>query len=284
MAAPHRKTPNRIRELRERVHALVQERIGPDKCEADLDERCPGFNATQTRRILKPQPQPFKLGDGRECDVYLMQCEHDPLPRVALGNVLTKQEVRFAVGDRLWVRENWRPATWDSDCSFWIEYPADGTRSKAVNGDGAEELCERLCAELDRRGVPVDGAGNYAEGPKCKPSIHMPRWASRLTLLVTAVKIERVQDISEEDAKAEGMVFVDHGLNRYGQQCEGWHSDKAEAERGPDFCLGTARFAFGNLWEKLHGPDAWAQNPFVVAITFRVIKANIDAPEAREAA
>ncbi len=208
---------------------------------------------TQTRRILKPQPVPFKVEGGSYCDVYLTQNECDPLPRVTLGRVITKQEVRFAPGDRLWVRENFMPRP----------------------GLGA----------IARPHYRADPEANRPEWRGLwKPSIHMPRWASRLTLLITAVKIERVQDISDEDAKAEGMVFVDHGLNRYGQQREGWHSDPGEARRGPDCCLGTARFAFGNLWVALHGAGAWAENPFVVAITFKVMKANIDAPEAREAA
>lgn len=79
---------------------------------------------------------------------------------------------------------------------------------------------------------------------KWRPSIHMPRWASRITLQVTGVKIERLQDISREDALAEG---VDGGSGP-----------------GYDFAL----HAFKSLWEALHGETAWGENPDVIAISF----------------
>lgn len=91
------------------------------------------------------------------------------------------------------------------------------------------------------------------------PPIHMPRWASRLTLIVTATKIERLQKISNADAVAEGCgVNFDHP-----------HPERTRevfpAER------------FRDLWIKLHGADSWDANPEVVAMSFSVHQTNIDA-------
>ena len=86
-----------------------------------------------------------------------------------------------------------------------------------------------------------------------RPSIHMPRWASRLTLEITETRIERLQDISEADALAEGMTFPE---GMYYGSCP--------------------RSAFAGLWRDLHGPGAWEANPEVVALTFKVHHANVD--------
>jgi hypothetical protein len=86
----------------------------------------------------------------------------------------------------------------------------------------------------------------------------MPRWASRLTLIVEAVKTEMLQDISEEDAQAEGVAPSTSGQWADGEPIK------------------TYRTGFVRIWGELHGDDAWAANPEVVALTFRVIEANID--------
>lgn len=90
-----------------------------------------------------------------------------------------------------------------------------------------------------------------------RSAIHMPRWASRLTLIVTDVRVQRLQQISEADACAEGCedghVVVD-GIS------EEW----------------SACTEFRHIWNSLHGPDAWDANPWVVALTFEVERCNID--------
>lgn len=153
---------------------------------------------------------------------------------------------RVKPGDRLWVRERY-----------------------SIKGSGG------FFYETE-----TDGSVHVAWSPASR----MPRWASRLTLIVTATKREQLQKISEDDAVAEGMVFRDHGRNQYRQQANGWNSDPAVAERGPDYCLGDARWAFANLWDKTHGQGSWYANPEVVAISFRVVRANIDAVKAGSAA
>lgn len=137
-------------------------------------------------------------------------------------------------GDRAWVRETW--ACLDSK-------PRPGSR-----------LAYRASTDGER--VRVDAPWH--------PSIHMPRWASRLTLLIEDVRVQRLQDISEEDARAEGIV--DGGCLSCGrpEPC------------GCAFPSPSARDSFVGLWNSIYGPDAWFDNPWVVALTFRPVFANID--------
>ena len=143
---------------------------------------------------------------------------------------------RVRPGDRLWVREAvaYRPNRVDGlPDEYW--YPAD------------HEDFDRSTAEVVRS------------------PIHMPRWASRLTLTVTAARIERLRDISEDDARAEGLT------------CENI-SDKARQrfdrmKPWPEFY----RPLFALLWDSIHTPGAWEANPEVVALTFTVERRNIDA-------
>ncbi len=100
-----------------------------------------------------------------------------------------------------------------------------------------------------------------------KPSIHMPRRFSRLTLEVTDVTLEPLQDITEAAAGREGIVGFDNGdTHLYGVPCEG----------GYELSGMTRRESFMNLWCHLHGPAAWVANPDVFAITFKVHACNID--------
>lgn len=204
---------------------------------------------TQTRRALKTQPELFNLPDGTPCRVGCMQVDRDTENRVWLGSesagVLTSQRIRFAKGDRLYVRETWRAgASWDE--------------TKPV----------RL-----PKGVPLDYlATPLDDGPagKTRVAIHMPRWASRLTLIVTDVRVERLQDCSAADAVAEGLEHPgDKGLpvscwRDYGKpEIRAWINDPVKSYR--------------SLWDSINGAGAWEANPWVVAVTFTVEKRNIDA-------
>lgn len=139
----------------------------------------------------------------------------------------------FAPGDRLYVREAYRCNGWATDLAT-IFY-------RASVGDGYTAMCEQYPV-AGKKALTVDG--------KWRPSIHMPRWASRLTLTVTEVRVQRLQEISEADAVAEGV------------------SDKWSDSR---------RYGFSALWDSLHGPEAWDANPWVVAVSFDVALRNIDA-------
>jgi hypothetical protein len=127
------------------------------------------------------------------------------------------------------------------------------------------ETIER--ARIDAVGYPSDGTwlpNTLWEWSKDRlPSIHMPRRLSRLTLIVTGTKIERLQEISEADAIAEG--------------CTGKLGPNPDF---PDEWDPLPIEEFRDLWISLHGADAWDANPEVVALSFRVVRANIDSVEA----
>jgi hypothetical protein len=111
----------------------------------------------------------------------------------------------------------------------------------------------------------------------------MPRWASRITLTVTEVRIERLQEITDAGARREGATQKDTGINEFGRPNDSWSMDWPDAEpaRGwRDVALSTPRFAFGNLWGSLHAGCPWASNPEVVVLRFSVSLRNIDAKEA----
>jgi hypothetical protein len=113
----------------------------------------------------------------------------------------------------------------------------------------------RLSEGVEQTVNPSDPyeAAIYAAGwdrgiPKWKPSIHMPRWASRITLRVTDVRVERLNEISEADALAEGMTFPE------GMQ---WGNDPVDAYAG--------------LWNHINGPGAWDLNPWVWCVSFEAV-------------
>ena len=106
---------------------------------------------------------------------------------------------------------------------------------------------------------------------KWKPSIHMPRWASRITLEITGVRVERLQDISEDDALSEGLASVSkygslfkHGIPDFdglpGNDNVGW--PWVEWDSNPIS-------AYKKLWESINGKGSWEENPWVWVITFR---------------
>lgn len=142
---------------------------------------------------------------------------------------------RVKPGDRLWVRETWMP------------------RAHYEVGGRTTDL--RFAADFkDYQG-------------KWRSPIHMPRWASRLTLVVTATKIEKVSNISEADAIAEG-------IGRNPVQEGTWI---AYPERSSAAGYMKATESFRSLWVDLHGAASWVDNVEVVALTFDVHKTNIDA-------
>lgn len=140
------------------------------------------------------------------------------------------------VGDRLWVRETF--AAFDAD---W-KHP--GKPHDLKDGPWPNVVYPASVAKIP------DGT--------CRPSIHMPRWASRILLEITAVRVERLNDISEEDAKAEGVKPAGDMLPDY--------PDTFLTPKG-DFA--TAKVAFQRLWQSIYGEESWAVNPWVWVIEFR---------------
>ncbi|HYW57717.1 MAG TPA: hypothetical protein VE934_12195 [Polaromonas sp.] len=150
-------------------------------------------------------------------------------------------------GDRLWVRETWYCDDYRVQSGPYL-LPPDQTAS-AMRDNGT------LVYRAD------DPAPYEQEQPVWRPSIHMPRWASRMTLEITDVRVERLQDISEVDAVAEGCVHYEpanhlsHG---------GWSHDKRYVHK-------TATESYVTLWEQINGPGSWNVNPWVWVIEFKVI-------------
>ncbi|RCS59746.1 hypothetical protein [Parvibium lacunae] len=104
---------------------------------------------------------------------------------------------------------------------------------------------------------------NGPHKPKMRPSIHMPRWASRITLEITGVRVERLQDISEADAISEGVerTVIGDAWRRY---C----NDTEQEAAGLTPC-GTASASFCSLWESINGPESWDANPWVWVVEFK---------------
>ncbi|WP_454838261.1 hypothetical protein [Pseudomonas mohnii] len=143
---------------------------------------------------------------------------------------------------------------------------------------------ERADCEIHYRADGIPDFEGEEELIRWRPSIHMPRWASRILLEITDVRVERLQDISEEQAKAEGCFFTD-----YGQECfhggTGWkdvgicpaqagHRQRTgrawDKTTSHEECLGTPRWAFANLWNATGGD--WDANPWVWCVSFRRVE------------
>jgi hypothetical protein len=206
----------------------------------------------QTRRVLKPQPSGIGMAVWFGEGTWLLTPESNRCS-------VDFKAPPYAPGDRLWVREACR-AEELSRTRLEVHDELDGADGVRYLADDEWRRIENTLAASDAwgalyyyRGRGTDGIGNKV------PSIHMPRWASRLTLHVTNVRVQRLQEISEEDAVAEGCR-AGHVIDDISGIAEGW----------------WARTEFRELWNSLHGPDAWDANPWVVAISFTVERANID--------
>ncbi len=160
---------------------------------------------------------------------------------------------RVKPGDRLWVRENLKKVGSPHHC--WT-YSADSLPVSLQRSDP--------------RTTAMIAWAHHKEG-NSTPSIHMPRWASRLTLVVTATKIEGLQTISEQDCEREGCMWH--------RALDVWQVIGAALPSGAPIAESTARNAFAALWDTINGSGAWGDNPEVVALTFTVHKQNIGAME-----
>lgn len=207
---------------------------------------------TQTRRILNPQPFPWaeavEIGpyDGYGAPGLVIQRTLDNRKQMGAG------VIRFAPGDRLYVRE----AHYLTDNGH-EEYAVFAADRKAV----AEHLASVEALPAD---FPADVRARHL---KLRPGIHLPRWASRLTLTVTDLRIERLKDCSEADAEAEGCVW---------DSADGWDVWYVPGANMPRHGA-SATECFSLLWDSINGAGAWEANPWVVAVSFTVEHRNIDA-------
>jgi hypothetical protein len=170
-------------------------------------------------------------------------------------------------GDRLWVRETWKFADWTED-----GYPYIGYR------DGARSLRERIPEEWGERleGIwaHLSAEDNYridqrAADRRMRSPIHMPRWASRITLEITEVRVERLQDISENDAIAEGCIDAASIQTIAGRRNPLAAPDMVGTDRKVHQ---DALAAYRALWERINGAGSWDANPWVWVLSFKRTK------------
>ncbi|EOT1756571.1 morphogenetic protein [Citrobacter koseri] len=194
---------------------------------------------TQTRRIVKSDC--MDIGEKDDGTLWPWR-EHDnggdywyPCP---FGEV----------GDRIWVRETWQ-AIHDSVDEFG--HVEERTYSPSIPKE-KDRYWHTVYAEhfgdenREDRGFPW------------RPAIHMPRWASRILLEITSVRVERLNDISQKDAQAEGMELT------------GWRPTYSDPDSGGE--VWTPYDNFAELWQSLYGVGSWLSNPWVWVIEFRRIE------------
>jgi hypothetical protein len=192
---------------------------------------------TQTRRLVKPGKgqnwltkedlgqvvQMVDCGDGW----WAMSVDERPLgPDGICPGHIGSVRAPYQVGTRLWVRETLKKHV---EAWCWL-YGADGN-----------PVMVRRVEDM----AAMAGWAHHKQQSHCV-SIHMPRWASRITLEVTEVRAQRLQDITEDDAKAEGVNPM-------------WHEDVPYSYRG----------GFAGIIDEVNSAGTWASNPWVWAYTFR---------------
>jgi hypothetical protein len=212
----------------------------------------------QTRRVVKPQPD--WIGE-----VNATHVAHPFVwPIGALGQQCGMPLTRFPygqAGDLLWVRENWAQRL-DLDHLSGTQLYASGVREAWYWADGPGRTCRTGCA----------GAAGRVRAAR-----FMPRWASRLTLRLTDVRVQRVQDIVEEDVLAEGVDVPrcdSCGYSRWDARMLMDHRLCGKPE--PDSGIPV----FASLWDSINARrrgHGWDANPFCWCLSFEVIQKNVDA-------
>jgi hypothetical protein len=200
---------------------------------------------TQTRRIVKPQPSPAWFPHGGLIDIQKKPITESS-PVIGRGFCNYGGDEGYACpygvpGDNLWCRETWAEV-WMQD-----QHKFPGTIVYRADDNATDEMLDENEAV-----VPM----------KWRPSIFMPRAASRITLEITGIRVERLDDISEKDAIAEGV--------RQSPISKGYWWDYSTNDIQA-VCM-TARQSYRTLWESINGAGSWQSNPFVWVIEFRRIE------------
>lgn len=187
---------------------------------------------TQTRRVIKPQPSMLT-------GMWYWVCK-----KLAAGYLHTDTEAMIRlmkpfcpygqVGDQLWVRETHAIVPWTA----------------YLRSDGVQQTRR----PNDNHDAAIYKAGwNHCKPSRWRPSIHMPRWASRIQLEITGIRVERLQDISEADCFAEGCAGGHGSIPGYGYNATPYEHYKW-------------------LWESINGTASWGANPWVWVVEFKRIK------------
>lgn len=191
---------------------------------------------TQTRRVVKRQKHPY--GHWLSPDEVALEVR---------GGTGAIRSPYGCPGDKLWVRE-----TWASGWTYGGDYPCVLYKATGDGYIGSEQYPVRdvISSKFGIHSGEADASASNTV--RWRPSIHMPRWASRITLEVTDVRVERLRSITDEDALAEGIYPTNTGLYP-----------------------GSPRAAFRSLWNSLNakrGHD-WYANPWVWVIEFKRMEA-----------
>ncbi|SKA52846.1 hypothetical protein [Photobacterium toruni] len=205
-----------------------------------------------TRRPLKPQPT--KSGRGYihwHSNIYKTMVNLDAVNSLSmLEGFLSASDICpvASIGDLIWVRETFQGPLFDTE--KMPEYQENSTKFETP------EYC--IYAATDKKQEFYDMDDNLI--CRWRPSIHMPRWASRITLKVTDVRIERVKEITDAQAEKEGMMTTEASQNAAIAGGLGWFERPS--------------VQFKNLWQRIY--ENWESNPYVWVIEFEVINQNID--------
>ncbi len=215
---------------------------------------------TQTRRMVKPQPQPKGswITEGeKDATMSVIWCEVPDIERVCGKKpVWHKAESPIRVGDIIWVRETFEVVreTCSYECEEYDVFPWEPD----LYGHPKESLRPK-CPRGGHRSLVLYKADEEEAVERWEPSSRMPRWASRIDLEVTAVRVERVQDISEEDALKEGIIESE--LGRSASRALATYKSQN---------LAPAVLQFADLWQSIYAN--WDANPFVWVFEFRRVK------------
>lgn len=204
-----------------------------------------GGSKTQTRRVVKGQTPEWahvtdeEYADGREFFMVTGAKQRDGLRPILDG--VTCPYGQF--GDRLWVRETWQEDPEDDGTWHYTQYM--GCKGSPLSDIPTKFRKPEFC--IYREGY---------SGPDLvwRPSIHMPRWASRILLEIVSVRVERLQDISDQDAIAEGI-----GLN----------ASAASVPMTTPAGETMPRAMYRELWESINGAGSWDANPWVWVVEFK---------------
>lgn len=225
---------------------------------------------TQTRRLITDQElvEPFPEPDPRPSFVHARACPGFCDYACGGAEVAEDGEVKEGPyggpGRRLWVRETWQAVHYDVDPE--TGYVDDVRWAKAIPASSSDGWWTPVHA------ADHPEAGETAEdrGFPWRPAIHMPRWACRLRLEVTRVRVQRLQDITVADAYAEGLV---RGEPILGKDMARWPVDDKAEDEAPGGTWAHAVSVFAGLWDTINEKRApWASNPWVYVIDFKRVE------------
>ncbi|EQA5356141.1 hypothetical protein [Serratia marcescens] len=221
---------------------------------------------TQTRRIMAVQPESNQFGLLRITDSTKRSDigKYHWAESNATGT--HQRSALFScpfgqVGDRLWVRETFAVLGNEDGCPIdW-----DGNLIKGDEKQAARIYKASCWQEPGNYGLwSIPDRDTQYEGT-WRPSIHMPRWASRILLEITAVRVERLSDISVDDAKAEGVRALENNFGNGPAYCDYLLPNLDDTAEW----YNRASDSFKSLWKSIYGAESWRANPWVWVIEFR---------------